>query len=279
MANEMVVLQGNTFTVELQSRLGSTCYGWALTSLPKGIALLSTTDIAPTSMGYAVHIHKFEFGAISTTEDNAEIEFTMINYAGLKLTETKHIVNIKVIPSDSEEFVKYSENSEISENSNQVQTLRSVCNSAQPYGLVMSTPEAVLKYGYPYTQDVTLKYGYPCGVQDASIRQGVALKYGLPCSVQDTNLMYGYTCGLQNATMPYGYPPPSALQESVVKYGYPCTAEFSPTFKYGYPSTIQEDTVSKCDVAFKYGYPCGQAEPLLKYGSPEPLLKYGYPCK
>ena len=276
MANEMVVLQGNTFSIELQSRLGSTCYGWALTSLPKGIALLSATDIAPTSMGCAVHIHNYEFAAVSTTEDNAESEFTMINYAGLKLTETKHIVKIKVIASDSEEFVKYSENSETCENSDQA--LRSVCNSAQPYGLVMSSPEAVVKYGYPdirfkygypcgvqdASQDVNVKYGYPCGVQDAQLKQGVALKYGFPCrTTTDANIMYGYPCGLQNAIMPYGYPPPYTLQESAVKYGFPCTT--------------QENNTSCCDVTFKYGYPCGQDQPLLKYGYPEPLLKYGIP--
>ena len=314
MANEMVVLQGNTFTVELQSRLGSTCFGWALTGLPKGIALLSVTDYNP-SPRLALHNHKFEFGAISATDDNAEIEFTMIDYAGLKPTETKHTVIIKVIPSDSEEFVKYSENSD--------QALRDVCNSAMPYGLVMSSPEAALKYGFPCrtTPEANVMYGYTCGLQNAIMPYGYpppytlqesAVKYGYPCGVQDAsqeaNLKYGYPCGVQDASqeanLKYGYPcgvqDTQCKQGVALKYGFPCRTAPEANIMYGYtcglqnanmpygfppPYTLQESAVkygypcgvqdASQDVAFKYGYPCGVQDAQCKQGVG---LKYGYPC-
>ncbi|MBO4291853.1 MAG: hypothetical protein J5898_08095, partial [Lachnospiraceae bacterium] len=244
MANEMVVLQGKAFTIELQSMLGSTNYGWCLTGLPQGIALLST-ETEPAGRGIAATVQRFWFGAVSETAEKAEIEFTLIKLADMSATEQKHIVAVTVVPSDSEEFAPYSENSEVMSDA--------VRNAAIPYGYVLGDQEA-LKYGYPCgAQDAALKYGYPCGAQDA------ALKYGYPCGAQDAALKYGYPCGAQDAALKYGYP--CGAQDAALKYGYPCGVQ---------------------DAAVKYGYPCGAQDAVMNFSvsenPPEPILAYGYPC-
>ena len=215
MAKEMVVLQGQSFSIELQSMFGSTNYGWTLTKLPQGIALLSTETIS-TATGVAPVIQRFWFGAVSATEDKSELEFTLINFTDMSATKKTHTVLLNVIPSDSDEFAKFSENSDA--------TIRAVAGPAMPYGLVLGSQEAVVKYGYPCgVQDAPLmKYGYPCGVQDAPL-----MKYGYPC---DLPLMkYGYPCGAQDA---------SPNREAALKYGYPCGTNYAPLMKYGYPCDL-----------------------------------------
>lgn len=263
MANEMVVFQGKSFSVGLQSMLGSTAYGWCLTGLPKGVVLLGIdTEKVPSSATVAPVIQKFWFVAVSETDKKAEIEFTMINFTSLSETEQKHNVSISVVPSDSDEFAKYSENNDV--------MLRSIGNAAIPYGYVLGAQEPLVKYGYACDAGDTaaLKYGYPCGVQDGA---NINVKYGYACDVSDTAaLKYGYPCGVQDATLKYGYPCGVEDASTGVKYGYPCG---EPVLKYGYP----------CGEApvLKYGYPCGDT-PTLKYGYPcgakDATLKYGYPC-
>ena len=69
MANEMVVFQGKSFSVGLQSMLGSTAYGWCLTGLPKGVVLLGIdTEKVPSSATVAPVIQKFWFVAVSETD-------------------------------------------------------------------------------------------------------------------------------------------------------------------------------------------------------------------
>ena len=265
MANEMVVLQGKKFTVELQSMLGSSGFGWSLTGLSKGIALLDTT-MSPSTYARMVApvIQKFEFVAIAAPEDKAEIEFTMISFATMEVSKQKHTVMVKVIPSDSEEFVKLSENCE--------PMFRDVCNSMPPYGFPSpkevqdsvvnamygyncGTFNPLVLYGFPANQDVTLKYGYPCGVQDA-----VNVKYGYPCAnnQQDPVVKYGYPCGVQDAVnVKYGYP--CGDQDVLLKYGYPCGAQDAVNVKYGYPCVDRNLTL-------KYGYPCGAQDAAVMYG-------------
>ena len=252
MAKEMVVLQGQSFSIELQSMFGSTNYGWTLTKLPQGIALLSTETIS-TATGVAPVIQRFWFGAVSATEDKSELEFTLINFTDMSATKKTHTVLLNVISSDSDEFAKFSENSDA--------TIRAVAGPAMPYGLVLGSQEAVVKYGYPCgVQDAPLmKYGYPCGVQDAPL-----MKYGYPCNTSEAPVVkYGYPCGVNDAPL--------------MKYGYPCDL---PLMKYGYPCGAQ-DAAPNREAALKYGYPCGTNDaPLMKYGYPcdLPLMKYGYPC-
>lgn len=230
MANEIVVLQGQSFSVELQSMLGSTNYGWTLTKLPQGIALLSTETV-PTAAGVAPVLQRFWFGATSATEDKAELEFAIVNLTDMSVSKKNHTVLVNVIPSDSEEFAKFSENSDA--------TIRAVSSPAMPYGLVLGSAQANLKYGYPCNvNDVNLKYGYPCGANDVAL-----MKYGYPNTVGDVALKYGYPCGAQDA---------ASKQDVALKYGYPCGVN-DVALKYGYPCGAQ-DAATKREVAMAYGF-------------------------
>jgi len=272
MANEMVVLQGKPFSVELQSMLGSTNYGWCLTGLPQGIALMMTETI-PTARGVAPVIQRFWFGAISATVEKAEIEFTLMRISDASVTKQKHSVLVTVVSSDSEDFAKFNENCDPAVNA--------VCNAAMPYG-------------FPYAaQDVTVKYGYPSGLRDAALIYGfpvasrdVAFKYGYPCGIQDVTLKYGYPCGAQDAAQ--GSDNFCGTQNIAHKYGYPCGIQDA-TLKYGYPCGAQDaaqgsdDSCGTQNIAHKYGYPCGVQDAAVKYGfvsNPQmpPMLKYGFYC-
>ena len=183
MEQEFVVLQSRTFTVALQSMLGSTNYGWCVSSMPQGIVLLGTENESSLRMGPV--IQKFYFQAVSGEQPDVEIKFILASLTDLTKVENEYILKVRIVPCDSEEFVNFSENA---------------ANAAMPYGFVYGG-EAVMKYGFPSgAQDTNLKYGYPCGVQDTN------LKYGYPCGVQDANLKYGYPCGVQDANLKYGYP-------------------------------------------------------------------------
>lgn len=243
MANEIVALQGHQFSIDLQSMSASTGFLWVLTSLPEGIALVRTETIAaPMSVMRGQTTQRFWFGAISETKDKAEIEFTQVRLSHMT-TGSKHTVLVTVIPSDSKEFAKFSENSD--------PTVDPVCNAAMPYGLVLGNRDIAFKYGYPCDNgDIIVKYGYPCGVQDAmqccedSCASQHVVKYGYPTGpvvkygFPDTGLKYGYPCGVQDATQC-------------------CEDSCQPVVKYGYP-----------DFHLKYGYPCGVQDATLKYGFP-----------
>ncbi len=191
MNKEMVVLQGKTFTIELQSMLGSTVYGWCLSELPKGI-ILESTDCVPTGYGAAVApvLQRFCFGVASAEETQAEIAFVMTNITDPSDTKSEYRVAITIIPSNSEDFVAYSD------------------NATELYGFICDASKAQMPYGMVCAQNVGLKYGYPCGVRDAIVK-------------------YGYPYGAQDAAMKYGYMPvemygvPCSMSNTVLKYGYP----------------------------------------------------------
>lgn len=271
MANEIVALQGNLFSVDLQSMSASTGFVWVLTRLPEGIALVRTENLAaPMGVMCGQSTQRFWFGAISETKDKAEIEFTQVRLSHMT-TGSKHTVLVTVVPSDSEEFAKYSENDDAA--------LRNLSNIMPPYGYA-NGGDVVVKYGYPTDpivkygfpccdNDINVKYGYPCGMKDA-----VQMKYGYPCGNGDINVKYGYPCGVQDATQ--CCEDPCASQPVAFKYGYPT----DPIVKYGFP-----------DTGLKYGYPCGVQDATqccedscatppvaFKYGYPDLNLKYGFPC-
>ncbi len=276
MEQEFVVLQGKAFTVALQSMLGSTNYGWCVSSMPEGIVLLGTENESSLRMGPV--IQKFYFQATSGEQPNVEIKFILACLSDLTKVENEYTLKVRIVQSDSEEFVTFSENA---------------ANAAMPYGFVYGG-EAVMKYGYPceaqavnakygYPADeleTTVKYGYPCGVQEANLMYGYScgvkeanLKYGYPCGVQETNLKYGYPCGVQEANLKYGYP--CGVQDANLKYGYPCGVQEMTNLKYGYPCGTQ-------DASLKYGYPCGVQDANLKYGYPcmewtKDARPYGFP--
>ena len=262
MANELVVFQGKAFSVELQSRVASTNYGWCLTGLPEGIALISK-EVVPPSGRLSMTTERFWFGAVSSTQQKEEIEFTLIRLANMTASEQKHTVLVTVVPSDSDEFVGYCENND--------PAVRSLRGAGAP-------DEAVLKYGYPCGEDVAaFKYGYPCGEDDAAFKYGypcgvndVSLKYGYACGANEAGLKYGYACGVQDVAYKYGYP--CGVNDAGLKYGYACGADDA-VLKYGYPCQ---------GVAVKYGIPCAdEEEEPGKKGSGAPLvsLMYGFPLK
>lgn len=237
MEQEFVVLQGKAFTVALQSMLGSTNYGWCVSSMPEGIVLLGTENESSLRMGPV--IQKFYFQATSGEQPNVEIKFILACLSDLTKVENEYTLKVRIVQSDSEEFVTFSENA---------------ANAAMPYGFVYGG-EAVMKYGYPCeAQAVNAKYGYPSDELEATV------KYGYPCGVQEANLKYGYPCGVQEANLKYGYP--CGVQEMTnLKYGYPCGAQDA-SLKYGYPCGVQ-------DANLKYGYPCMEwTKDARPYGFP-----------
>ena len=269
MAKEMIVLQGKSFSIDLQSMLGSTCWGWCLTRLPQGIALIGMETI-PTAAGVAPVIQRFWFGALSAVKDKAEIGFTLINLSDMTSAKQKVDVNVTVIPKDSEDFAKFSENCD--------DAVDPVCNSAMPYGVVLGNRSVAFKYGYPV--EPTVKYGYPgaqdtaqccddscnssdpCDSCDPCVTQPVAFKYGYPnqnmkYGYPDVNFKYGYPYGWQDATQCCD---DSCARSVSFIYGYP-----NQNIKYGYP-----------DINLKYGFPRGDAKPVVAYGFPR--VKYGFIC-
>ena len=199
MNREYVALEGKVFTVELLLHIGSSNYGWCISALPKEVILMGTENIHVPGQYNATVLQRFYFGAVTSQEINVEIDFTLNCWSDLTKVAEKFTAIVKIVPSNSSDFVSYSENE---------------TKAAIPYGFVM-------------TADNTVKYGYPCGVQDAN------LKYGYPCGVQDANLKYGYPCGVQDANLKYGYP--CGVQDANLKYGYPCFEATKDARPYGYP--------------------------------------------
>ena len=186
MSQSIVVSQGATFVVELQSMLGSSNYGWCLSSLPKGVILVGTEVVRlPSSHPIGPVNQKFYFGAYSC-DQTLTLEFVMTAPSCLEDIKDTYTVDVQIVPADKQQFVPYSENA--------------VAN---------------VKYGYACAdQDQTpvVKYGYPCADQMPVV------KYGYPCADQMPVVKYGYPCADQTPVMKYGYPD----QPPVMKYGYPC---------------------------------------------------------
>lgn len=243
MEQNYVALQGKAFVVELQSMRGSTGYGWCLSSLPQELILMGIDNI-PTAPGIAPVNQKFYFGVVSAQNRNVEIQFVLA--APWKLSEIADTftARVQIVPSDSCNYVPYSENTNAQTPFFNVNTpfFKENCSANTPFFSNADTANINYKYGYPCSgQNTVVAYGYPYDMQDA------VMKYGYPCGMQDPVVKYGYPCGTQNTMELYGYP--RTMQEPMVKYGYPCQ--------------VAETTLD----ARPYGYPVMNA----------PLLKYGYP--
>lgn len=204
MNNNYTVLEGKSFTVDLMSNVGSTNYGWCLTSMPKEIILFGT-DTIPVEpiMAGGKSIQRFYFGAKSSENTQVTLQFELLCMSELSKAEGTYTLEVQIVPCNSDDYVKYSENAE---------------QAAIPYGYVYdNNPIQAEKYGYPCgAQDAmtaSLKYGYPCATQTALDAFPLSVKYGYPCTV---------AYGVPNPTLDYGYP--------VVAYGYPCRVA------YGYPN-------------------------------------------
>jgi hypothetical protein len=219
---KIIAHQGKLFKVVLGSNFGSTNIGWCLTSLPKGIALLSEETIQLSSR-FITPVHQvFNFTALDEVKD-VKLEFRLIRHVATigKDDELETMeIEVDVVPYNAKSdvskkrFVEYSEN-------------------AASYSPVQDNDcTQVLKYGYP----PYMKYGYPVTSAGASAScppvvdaaGNVVHAYGYPRN------KYGYP----EAVVKYGYPPEDVkagcevVQDDcgcyIVKYGYP-------RVKYGYP--------------------------------------------
>lgn len=191
MEESITAYQGKFFSVTLQSQLGSTNYGWCLTSMPAEVILAGQINDPVNNLpeGYVGGLvnQMFYFIAVAAPKKQpVELEFGLccLTQSPSEVTPFKYEEQIKVavtiVPSNDlseRKFVRYSENAAL-------------------YSPGSNPDLASLLYGYP----PVLKYGYPCSTNDCA-----TLKYGYP-----PILKYGYPPVLK-----YGYPP-------VLKYGYPC---------------------------------------------------------
>ncbi len=183
------VKRGEMFTVTLQSMIGSTNYGWSLTSMPAGVYLFAQCN-EPVGRGIGQVNQVFHFLAITPANGIMNIEFKLLCLSDPDKVEKELSIGVFVTTGEDnanslDGFVRYSENSAVyEENSKKI------------------LPSVIALYGVPSAKGYdtctcdsddccTLKYGYP------------ALKYGYPPVVK-----YGYPA------LKYGYPP-------IVKYGYP----------------------------------------------------------
>lgn len=213
--------QGKSFSVTLRSMIGSTNYGWCLTTLPSCFVLAGQVN-TPTAPGVAPVDQIFYFLTVGEPEEGerANLCFGLYNLSHIAYPfapEEMVEIAVQVVPCNEDEtsspFVKYSEN-------------------AAFYNGMDSNLCANLMYGYPCAASTNLKYGYPdCETEPV-------LKYGYPCSESMANLKYGYPC-MANANYKYGYPGCFKDEKIIVKYGYPC--EVIAAFKYGYPDCVNED--------------------------------------
>jgi hypothetical protein len=205
--------QGRLFKVALTSHFGSSNYGWVLTSLPKGIALLSE-EVEPSEKGNTTVSQNFYFTALDAEDPQVELEFRLVAHLptiGKDAQKQTITIKVLVVPYNEDadgigkgRFVEYNDN-----------------NAA--YNIADDDCTQVLKYGYP----PYMKYGYPAP----------ALKYGYPgCDAPADAAIPTEKYGYPGSVLKYGYPPANAQCEvttddcgcPVVKYGYPA-------LKYGYP--------------------------------------------
>ena len=176
MKNSYTVLEGKFFSVDLISNMCSTDYGWCLTEMPKEIILLGT-EIVPIDsvMVGGRTVQRFHFGVRSSKNVQVTLQFELTCMSELSKATDVYTLDVQIIPCNSEDYVKYSENEE---------------QAAIPYGYVNdSNANPFVKYGYP----CNVAYGYPGGID-----------YGYPCATQGTMppfVKYGYPC-----TVAYGYP-------------------------------------------------------------------------
>ena len=178
MSQSIVVSQGATFVVELQSMLGSSNYGWCLSSLPKGVILVGTEVVRlPSSHPIGPVNQKFYFGAYSC-DQTLTLEFVMTAPSCLEDIKDTYTVDVQIVPADKQQFVPYSENA--------------VANVKYGYACADQDQTPVVKYGYPCADQMpVVKYGYPCADQTP------VMKYGYPD--QPPVMKYGYPCGYNDA--------------------------------------------------------------------------------
>jgi hypothetical protein len=174
------VNRGEMFSVTLQSMIGSTNYGWCMTSMPKGVYLFAQCN-EPTSGGIGPVNQVFHFLAITPANGKMEIEFKLLCLSDPDKVEKELSIGVIITEMDRAgglgDFVRYSENSAVYEGCSKKwspsMVLAYAAPYAQGYGACSNDDCCTVKYGYPPME----KYGYP----------PVEFKYGYPPIVK-----YGY---------------------------------------------------------------------------------------
>ena len=246
---------GESFEIQLQSMQGSTGYGWYLTGLPEGVALLSTTS-APVHPEPMIGPVRQIFVFVGLREIKASLEFQML--APWKPTE----------PADRKVYALLIGQVE--------DTLEAEMGAGQFVTRTshMVHMSAVLPYGFPedavrHKGVVFPLYGYPppdgrTAVNVIESAENCVLMYGVPQGIADRehcNLKYGFPVNLgedaKDVVIAYGFPPGGG--------GGPVPARMR-----GVSGQVKEVDASQCVV--KYGTPNGIATDPANCG-----LKYGFP--
>lgn len=220
MEQNLVVLQGKVFTVDIQSMFGSTNYGWCLTSLPSGIVLMAAENI---TSGMGPVTQRFYFGAVSSEVINVDIQFSLICWSDFTQTVDSCTVHVRIIPSDSVNYTPYSENANASYgcSCNETPSLKygfpceqvSIGNAAMPYGVMYngsnvgaSTPIFANNVGAS-----TPIFGNNVGTNTPIFANNVGTNTPIfkNSAVGNTPIF-----GSSVPAVAYGYPP-------VLKYGFP----------------------------------------------------------
>lgn len=249
---EMVAYEGKVFQVDLQSMLGSSPYGWALSKLPEGIVLEGVETIRQTS-GFAIApvIQRFYLGVTAVKEYNVQLEFLLLCSFAPKQIADSCTITLRIVPENANQFAAYSDNAAV-QGVNIPSGANAIAQNVNvEYGYPCAATNAALAYGYP----CTLKYGYACASSPSP-----ATDYGLP------DLSAG---AFANNAMPYGY-----ISAGTEKYGYPCVMTQSNAL-YGYAF----DCVNNQNQAVSTPF-LRKATPFLNPGSPivtDAPVKYGYP--
>lgn len=175
----MVVLQGKSFTIELQSMLGSTLYGWCLAKLPEGM-ILEGVDVVPSGCGtIAPVMQRFYFGVPSAEKTTAELKFVLANLSVPADIQAEHTVSLTIIQSDSEEFVKCTE----------CANLKTAYAFIYNPGNIAQAAQAQMPYGMVIPRNFNFDACFP------RMMYGVPFGFGLPndlCNGPQSVMLYNY---------------------------------------------------------------------------------------
>ncbi len=259
---EMVAYEGKVFQVNLQSMLGSSPYGWALSSLPEGIVLESVeTSRLPGQATVRPVVQSFYFGIVAVKTFNVKLEFVLLCSFEPKKIVDSCTVNLRIVPEDASQFVTYSDNAQAA-----------VPNTQLEYGFPCATQDSAL-YGFNCTQPPVVRRGDDQKDDDENIK----VAYGFPCTcaVPTTALDYGLpdtTAGRNaNNAMPYGF-----VNAPTHKYGYPCVMQNNLLYGMSFDcvNSIQNQAVDT--PFFRKAAPPAPATPSSPFVT-DTQMKYGYP--
>jgi hypothetical protein len=143
---------GQPIQISLQSMVGSTGYGWYLTSLDDGVAL-SSAVIVPTATGIAPVIHQFDFIATKTGTFKVQFQLLAPWRPGEPGDTELYVVTVSAPKKSAKEEIEA-----------QMAGRDFIRASSVNLGQSMTEPSTVLKYAAPMAQaapSMTVKYAAP----------------------------------------------------------------------------------------------------------------------